>query len=371
MEFLKRFTELLTPPPFRKTPKPEPASWYDSGPDFAAQIKPLLKALATYPSLEIPSAKDTLAEFKRLAMEKGLYLTAYEIKTQLDSMPRLDRDGAFYHKHRGYVLAADFFLGHIRREIAAVKAKSQPMGRNIFKGYCTEMVGCLLRGENPRRAIEIPVLVLDELLAAAVDSPNKGDLVLDLALQALAGTDELISQFVEQQFAEAIKSTPPGSRHLGNTPQPRSSSAALGEAVVRYLDDLQEKVAKLVPGFAQWNGLAQSPECPPSAQAMLERLFALLEVADVAGYLAFSALVRERIGLWLQQDPAGKGRGFLAKAGELIEEQADQDAALYFHKLSGVRYKRAHDIFARLGNMERAEKVRAKMAALASQGHSS
>ncbi len=371
MDLLRKLTQLITPPPFRKTPKPRYTPWKEEGPSLAAILKPLLKRLTTLPSVEEPAAQECLSEIKQVALKKGLYLTAFEIKNRLDMMPWVDTEGTRHNKQRGYVLAADFILGHVRREINAIRTESALTGPRVFAGYCNEMVACLLNGDNVRRAIEIPVLVVDELLFNAIDHFKKIDVYLDLAAQALGSTTALAKQRFEREMAEAGGKSRRKARNGVSAPQTERALPTIDQPVIDYLEQLQRKLQQAQHRFSQYHPRTQTRQEGPGAistdfPAQVEHFQAMLRIADMAGYAAFSGAVREQLGLLLQRGQPGKGIEFFRSAGEAYEAQGDQESQLYFTKLSAKRYEKACEQFLRANDRDRAAKAQSKIANTAS-----
>ena len=367
----KRLTRLLTPAPFRRTPKPFHVPPSEKEPDHLASVlRPLVERLVTAPTLEDPGAQQSLSEIKQLASGRGPYVTAYEIKNRLDTMPKLDAEGRPYQKPWGYVLAADFFLGHIRKEIAGIGTSPHAVGPHVFKGYCGEMIGCLLDGENVRRGVEVPVLVIDELFAHAIDSFEQSAVYLELAVQAAEATLEQTTQ------RRAHQTTPPPTKkdhtaEAAPTPPPSAPLSRIDNAVVKYIESINARVGQIHEGLHEYvvslQSRGKSVQAPSDNVAeQVEHLHGILRIASAAGYLAFCAMVQERIGLALQGVQSGKGIESFRDAGENYEAQGDQERELLLTKLSASRYEKARDQFVRVDDQQRLARVQAKMADIAS-----
>ncbi|MBI5094640.1 MAG: hypothetical protein HZB26_19670 [Candidatus Hydrogenedentes bacterium] len=355
MELFKRITDLLTPPPAPKAAKPRAVPLVDPGPDLATCIRPHLRQLASAESLSDPEARESLAELKQLAIKKGLYVTAFEVKNQLDLLPRMNDKGAPYQRSRGYVLAADFFLGHVRQQIEGMKNQTRAVGPNVFRGYCNEMVGCLLHGENPRRAVEIPVLVIEELLSSAVDYSDRGNVFVELAGQAIASSLELARDNLNLQLGRA------GSRFssnpFGSDPGSRGDSSRLDESSVRYLADLQRKLGEVRDAIEKCLPLS------PGTNRM-GFLQTVLRASEPAGLVPFTAVLCERIGLLLEGAKSDEAMQYFDSAGERFEAQGDDERDLRLTKLAAARYRKAVELYQRANASQHAANAQAKLAEL-------
>jgi hypothetical protein len=351
----KKLAQFMTPAPAKRGPEPEYVAPAAPAPDLSAQLKPLLKALASAPRLEDTAAQEAIAELKHLGLKSGLYVTAFEIRMVMDLMPRVDHDGVAHHKERGYVLAGDFFYAHIARELQALKTKKQPIGPNIFKGYCDEMVECLIRSGYARRAIEIPVLLVDDLLASAVDFADRSELLFELAQQAVLSMHTIVMHYADLHKSEAPSRAVPG----GPTPVPRGFAASFSEPTLAYASELQQKLAAIRSKAAQMPGLTGST--PSNFRNPLERDQALLTIANTALYLPFCGTVKERIaGLLAQSEPA-KVPTFLRSAGDSYEKQGDVEFEIHFTKLPSKRYQKAEELYTKAGDADRAARAHAKL----------
>lgn len=267
-------------------------------------------------------------------------------------MPRCDAEGRRYHKERGYVLAGDFIWSHIQSQIAAIENTAEPVGPNIFRGYCSEMIDCLLQGENVRRGIEIPVLVVDGLLSKAVEHLEKSGEYWGLAVQASKATLELAQQRLEKQRTKRKSEAQPEGD--SPTPRPETPFSMIDERALAYVERLEQQLEHMGREFSRFDKESSGPV------PKLERLQRVLRIADDAEYLPFSALVKEKMGLLLEPSQPEDAARFFVSAGERYESQGDEERGLSFTKLSATRYKKAREQFLRAGDQERAAQVQTK-----------
>ena len=131
---LRRVTEVLTPPPFRKSRTPLPVSpapsYADLTQDYTARLRQLLKELVTTSASEAQARVDLAAQIRSLGGEKGLYATAGAIRVQLDAMGFRPTEGVTYCPAEGYRLAAELLLQQVINEIDAIRSSSSPLGPN-------------------------------------------------------------------------------------------------------------------------------------------------------------------------------------------------------------------------------------------------
>lgn len=354
----RKLAELITPAPLKKAPAPEATPPAASLPDLSTLLKPLLKRLTAAPSLDDPKAQEALAEVKQLGLKRGLYVTAFEIRTQLDMLPRTDGDGVQYQKERGYVLAGDFFFAHISRELQGIRTKSQPIGPNIFKGYCDEMVECIIRSGSPKRCAEIPVLIIDELLASAVDIAQRSDIFLELAHQAVISVETIVTHYLDIQASDGSAKLAAG-RAGTPTPLPRGVAGALDETMLAYIRDLHQKIREIRNKSAQLAAAGHAAATPPP-KTPLELDQALLTIANSAQYLPFSGIVKERIAGILQPTQAAKAATFYRSAADSYENQGDLEVELRLTKLPARRYQKACELYLKAGDPDRAKRAQLK-----------
>jgi len=358
MKLLKKLTELITPPIFRResADRLEP---YAEGHSLYSLLKPLIKQLLSAASVDDPSAREAVAQIKRIARAKGLYLTAFEMRSQLQATHTLDDQDTRSYKARGYVLAADFILGHIQRELADAKAGAQSIGPNIFSGYCDEMIACLLAGPNVRRAIEIPVTLLDDLLVTALDDVEEGaGAYMVLAEHVLACALQLTMQRFVQQNEKASETPRPRARTETIPSALADPLSTIDEEALNYVAGLQHEVEKISAGFAAL--ASRAPGMAGASRKVDVRIDCLrkaLGVANSAKYLAFTAEVKEHLADLLQDAKPEEARELYHGAAECYEAQGQEESQLHFTKLRTIRYKKAHSCFIKSGDTQGAARL--------------
>jgi len=362
--FFARLKSLITPPPFRRSAEDRDGGRFPGEKDLTSFLKPFVNQLVTADSLEAPEAIEALSRIRRTAVTAGPYPTGFVLKALVGMVSPLDKHGVRARKERGYVLAADFFLQHIHRELDAVRTKSQSLGPNIFRAYCDEMVACLLDGENIRRSIEIPVLLSEEVLGSAVDCPNRSGVFLQLAQQSLASVLELTRQRYRQRATPAVHET--RDQATAPTPAPANPFAVLDEAVMGYLEETCAHVEQIRAEFLACQAgpmTAGQPtgDASTAVRARLDYLHALLRIANTAQYLPVVAFLMNQVGGLVQSVHADEARGFFQRAAENYEAQGDRESALFLTKLSRMRYQQSYELFLKANCATKAAQVQSKL----------
>lgn len=366
MDFFKRISDLLTPPPGKiavPPPSSETTELEENPPpvNLGHEVKQLVAA----PALDHPQATDAITKLKTIASDTGLYIVASKMRFQLDAMPRSDGNGTLNAKDRAYVLAADFIYQHMNREIRAARSQGQPIGPNIFRGYCNELVGCLLNGRKARRAIELPVLIIDDLLHFSIESAQNRNLYLELAEVMGQSTVELSLAKLDNDERERNRRRQEMKRgDIPSTP-PTDPTAQLDNEAVTYAQQVLESLTRL---RKELGSLPAVPSAAPGADrnarsAFIKYVNEAIEVADRAGYLAFSAALRTQVGALAQDIDSNMAVTAVHQAAELYETLAEKERALFFTKLRARRLARASELYAHLGESEKAQALKTKLSA--------
>jgi hypothetical protein len=366
MDFFKRFTNLLTPPPEKDS-----ATSHNStieSPDaetnaLTANLGQTVKSLVTAPGLEHPQATEAIATLKKIAAASGLYVVASKMRYQLDAMPRALASGAVNWKDRGYLLAADFIYEHIARDVRAIESMNRPVGPNIFRTTCNELVACLLYGKNARRAIEMPVVIIEDLLQLAVASTIWRDLYLELAdVVATAAVTQSVGKL---EWDQRDRNRRRQEEKRGETPSnpPLDLSSQLDPDAVLYAKRLQEQIVTIrreltaIPAVP----VARDHVAAESFLAFAKYLQSLIAVADRASYTAFTAFLQSTLGGLLAASNPQSATVYYREAANRFVSLATEERNLMFTKLSARHLSRAAELFAALGDQAAAQQCRARV----------
>ncbi|GMV90592.1 MAG: hypothetical protein AMXMBFR82_03700 [Candidatus Hydrogenedentota bacterium] len=367
MDLFKRITDLLTPPPHKqeKFSTAFDENTQDETPTVStANLGRTVKALVTAPALEHPQATEAIAELKQIAASSGLYVVASKMRYQLDAMPRIASDGSLNWKDRAYVLAADFIYQHISRDIRGMEIEGKAIGPNIFRSYCNELIACLLYGKNARRAIEMPVLILEDLLHLAVASAARRDFYLELADVAINATVTQTVAKLESDLRERNRRRQEEKRgDIPSTP-PTDTAAQLDSDSVLYAKQLQERIDQIRRELTTIRPVPvpRADAAPEAARTFAEYLQTLIAVADRASYAVFSTFLQIHLaGLLGAANPADAAQRLRHSADTLINI-ASEERTLHLTKLSARRLTRAAELYAHLGDQAAAQECRARAA---------
>jgi hypothetical protein len=357
----RRLTQMMTPPPFRRTPPPSKArDFRPQESSLSSQLSDPLRRLLAAPSISHPDVAPALLAIKNLAASKGPYVIALEIRSRLEATSWSYEDGSPCHKQRGYVLVADFIHVHIRRELAALKSGSGILGPNIFRTYCNELVDSLLRGDRPHRAVEIPVLLIDDVVAEAFDDPRRASKLMNLALQAV---ESMIENHQRQHQTEPSSepNTPRPASGKNPTSSSRNSSIRMrNQTLMTYLENLESalRAAALVCVSVD----AMDDESSAFDESRRFRFWQeLLNRTSDGEYFALTAALQERLGNRIADANPLEAKQQWGEAGQAYERQGDLEQKLEFKKLSFRRFERAAHLFHNAGARARASAVETKM----------
>ncbi|MBM3289392.1 MAG: hypothetical protein FJY92_04500 [Candidatus Hydrogenedentes bacterium] len=378
MGFFRRITDLITPLPSQHDavrqdtpPPPEP----DADPEATVRLVPELGKLILAEDMNSPEAALAIAELKRIGNVIGLYVAAAKMRFFLDAKRA---EGQVIHKDRGYVLAADFIFQHLTRELNGIDTVGHEIGPNVFRSYCNELVACLVSGKNVRRTVEVPMILVDNLLERALSAVEHRDTYLSLIPQVLdSAYAQVLAKYEadqrdrarRRQERKADSGTSSGT-NSGTNSHPSAildpSHSFDGDAV-EYMKEMGTRITESVRAFGECTAVQVSHvgAVPPDA-AVAQRCLAFLQqvapIADKAGYQGLVALVAQRTAAALSVAQPDHQAEFWTRAAKAHELQADREARLLLFKLSKRRYKAAQDAYLRAGDAPNAASVGQKMA---------
>lgn len=368
MGFFRRISDLITPPPShseavpqRNTPPPSEADT-----EAAARLGTEVRKLVTAEDMSSPEATLAIADLKHIGGIIGLYVAASKMRFMLDAMPRTD--GQPLHKDRGYVLAADFIFQHLTREVQAMEMEGREIGPNIFRSYCNELVACLVSGKNVRRAIEVPMLLVDNLLERSLNTIEHREIYSSLIGQALdSAYSQALAKYEADQRERARRRLERRSEggHASNT-SIEDPAHVLDAGSVEYLKEMNDRITEFVKLFGQCTAVPvpYSGPVPPDA-AVAQRNLAFLQLvapmAEKAGYYGLIAIVSQRIAAALSVTAPPRAAEFWVRSGMANELQGDRENSHLLFKLSNRRYKMAQDAYTKAGDMPRAAAVAQKL----------
>jgi hypothetical protein len=304
------------------------------------ELQPLLITLLEEPTLETTAAKNVIAELKSIASRCGTFLTASEIQRALSEFDFKSEDGRRLKGTRAYELAAKLHWEYIHKEIDQMNKKSRRLGSTVYAVFVEEMIECLLRGEDPLKAIEIPVVLADELLGRVFEpSPYTGTYFI-LAERTIAAAHDGYKYWID------------GKKHIleldhklndPSGPMPDEAFFAEADEVVQYLSGLERALHALSEELGE---IQYEPDASRAGDEMRASFHgALLGVARRASYAPFTAMVLERTAHSQNGAANAEGRqALIEEAAALYAEQAEAEERMHMPILSERRMKEARRI---------------------------
>ncbi len=362
MGFFRRISDLITPPPSqsdiqqRNTPPPS-----EGDVEAAARLWPELSKLISADELGSPEATLAITDLKHIASIIGLYIAASKMRFMLDNKQR--EEGKVIHKDRGYVLAADFIFQHVTKELQGIETEGREIGPNVFRSYCNELVACLVSGKNVRRAVEVPMLLVDNLLERALTSTEYRDTYLSLIAQALDSAHaQAIAKYESDQRERARRRQERKAEGGGASTSIEDPAHVFDANTVEYIKEMSDRINGFLTAFSQCTAVAVPfsgpiPPDVPIAQRNLTFLQQVAPMAEAAGYYGLIAHVCARIAAALSVTAPDRQAEFWVRSGMAHELQGDRENGLLFFKLSKRRYQLAKDAYMKAGDMPRAAAV--------------
>jgi hypothetical protein len=333
--------------------------------EAANKLLPELQKLIQAEDMNSPEALLAIAELKRISGVIGLYVAAAKMRFFLDAKRT---EGQIIHKDRGYVLAADFIFQHVDRELKGIDTEGREIGPNVFRSYCNELVACLVSGKNVRRAVEVPMLLIDTLLDRSLSATEHRDTYLSLITQALESAyAQVLAKYEADQRERARRrqerKTESGAKSNTSMEDPAHS---FDGNTVEYMKEMGERINEFTQAYALSTAVPVpiAGHIPPNA-AVAQRCLAFLQqiapLAEKAAYYGLVALVAQRIAAALSLTQPDRQAEFWTRSAMANELQADREAKLLLFKLSKRRYKSAQDAYLKAGDTPRAAAVGQKM----------
>ena len=318
------------------------------------ELRPLLKTLLKEPSLETPEAQKVLESLRELSTKAGPFLTASEIQRCLVRFKFLNDDGEKLNRARAYELAAKLHWEHLRRQVEAIEADAKPLGPTVFTTFLEEMVECLLRSGEPRKAAEIPIVLADELLGKLLVPSLK---TLDYAVLAerSIGTaldccrswlSELRERGAQGENGEAHEAEE--EKIEGDVPDETiKDDHAVDSDLIEYLRELDAAFRRvsldlheLMFPIDTCRLITQSDESTRIEQNRTY-LQVLVGIANKAGYAPLEAMALEALSDSVRDEDEENAQGYASQASDLYRAEAEKDSSLRLTILSCKRAKAA------------------------------
>jgi len=292
-------------------------------------------------SLDSARAQEVIGKLREISSKAGTFLTASEIQRCLRGFSFEDDNGEALSGTRAYELAAKFHWEHIHRQIEAIEVDSRPMGPTVFATFLEEMVECLLRGDDARRAVEIPILLADSLLERIL-SPSLHTLeYMALAERAVGVSLECCEDWIK-------KNQPPQDDAEEETEEKASLEyGPLNSQVMDYLAAIETAFKHIGQEVHELLSPIESSELvaagDPQTKIVRQNdyLQVLQSLGEQADYSPFKAMLLESMALSARVVDEKKAGDFEHEAAVLWDTLAEQAEGLELTMLGSKRMSRA------------------------------
>ncbi len=306
------------------------------------ELQPLIRTLLEEPSLESPEAQKVITELRNLSTKAGTFLTASEIQRCLLGFKFTTEDGEKLNGARAYELAAKLHWEHLHRQIEEIETESRPMGPTVFATFLEEMVECLIRGDDARRAVEIPVVLADGILEKTLEPSIHTLDYIALAERAIGVSLDCCVDWIEKHRPEPEEDAQAESQERDAEEGPLTSGLM---TFLRELETSLKRVGQeLNELLAPIESSALLAECDPATKsARVHDYHRVLErVGEQAGYAPFRGMVLARMSQAFQDVDLEKSKAFALEAADLFEAQAEKEGQLKLTFLQHRREKRVN-----------------------------
>ncbi len=349
MSLLRKTSELLRLEPGKD-------AWLKQSPFTPArggispeELQPLIRTLLEEPSLETAEAQKVITKLRAVSTKAGHFLTASEIQRCLNGFKFRDGAGEVLDGARAYEFAAKLHWEHLHRQIEAIEGESRRMGPTVFATFLEEMVACLIRGDDARRAVEIPVVLAEELLERILEPTRHILDYMALAERAVGVSLDCCGDWItknapktEAAADEEDDQAEPDELEVESGPLTREVMAHLREmeaAFKRVGLELNELLAPI-------ESSALVSECDDETKAVRLRDYhnVLQRIGSQAGYPPIHAMVLEAMSLVVRADDPEKAKALALEAADLYEAQAEKEERLELPLLQRRREKYAKSL---------------------------
>ena len=341
MSLIRKTSEFLRLEPGRD-------AWLKQSPFSSAHVRvspeelqPLIRTLLEEPSLDSAGAQKVITELRSISTKAGAFLTASEIQRCLNGFRFSSEDGGKLDGARAYELAAKLHWEHLHRQIEAIESESRPMGPTVFATFLEEMVECLIRGNDAHRAVEIPVVLADELLEKTLDPSLHTLEYVVLAERAIGVSLDCCADWIakHQPDPEDDEGAEPEEHdaEIGTlTRDLISYLRALEGAFKRMGEELNELLAPI-----ESSALVAERDPATRAERLRDYHQVLEHIGEQAGYAPFQAMALECMSRTSQDEDSERAGTLALRASDLFETQAETEEHLGLDFLQHRRRKRA------------------------------
>jgi len=315
----------------RESPQSDIQSQFDAENETSLKIKQCIRMLASADG----ASKVARAELDRFARVRGYYLVAMEMQVALDSASMNDVASTKRARIEAYSIAAGYIVGHLHAEIARGIRANKPIGPNIFRQYCNEMLDCWFNAGKPLDAAEHVFLLRNRLLQYTVQDASLSVPCLDLVCAVLDTYAQWARQYMERTVAKRRRT-----RQRTDYPEPHEIVSVHTEHLVNEIICRMDAELRVVRRLQQATAAIQPQHEYGGGEALLN---ALVAAATREGYRPLTATLYERIGLMQKAVSHGTRFEMLSRAADdhcVLSDAASQLGLLQLARLEQDAAKR-------------------------------
>lgn len=366
MSFIKRFTQILTPPPGSVTRQTNEIPTSDA--PVAANILPLLVELLQDRSLPPDELRMNLAQLKQIACDYGLAWTAGDI---LDSIERLPdtQNGVPLKKERGYELAADFYRQIINQEVQTIGGETNSLDRDKFTATVKKFMDCKFGAEKYTQGIGAIFSMVDTLILKSCDVVTERSICLYLATHMISTVQDWSSEkqeFLEQQFNRRRRQAAQFGKEASD--EENRLVSQIDTSLILHLKDTQAEIEFLARGIERLTTRPTIPfdrilesEFASERNAQATYLNGIVDLLNTGGPAVLRASILHLLGTLYNAEQRGAGTPAFLAATKIFEQQADVELNLGLGKLAGTRVTYALALAEKTGRADDIGRVKSRL----------
>lgn len=319
MAFPKRLSDILTPPSWLWSSKPD-RTGTGSSPDHVntgpslSHVGDILKKLLGAESPSSPSSDSAaqLSQLKEIAKKYGCQHLAHEIRDTVGRLPETSSSGEAYKKGRGFELAADLFIQHARGLM-----RDLPSGAALreVKATVAEIVSCYFLAGKHLKGVEASLDFSSVILCQCVAAPSMAEDYMRTAHEIGGSTLDLTLQ-ADESLRHSNRSSDSDPGDLQGT------ARGIPTELLSYLGDSQEQVRNLRDKLADIVRGSVVEDAGPVSPDRWAYLTAVAHEAEAAGHTSLAAAAWEAMAALPGQAGRPAGADCVNFAVALYEKSA-------------------------------------------------
>jgi len=360
--FIKRITQVLTPPP--KSKKKSQRHAQDPNAPAASNITPLLMELLQDRPIPPNELKNNLAELKKIASHYGIAWTATDIHDSIQRLPETFNDVPL-KKTRGYELAADFYRQAIRHTIQMIAQEPDSVKVADFTIMMGNFLDCEFHANKITTGIETYIRLVDTLSLKACDYTPQHAIFLQVAEKIAAKGHQWSIESrerLDRQYSRIRKrseSTEEADSEDAVSPDTGRADDVISHAMIEYLEALSVQTGRMAKSKQQQRISPSiplehllSPEFEAKRESQAQYLKELADLINTTGPAVIHASVLQYLGVLHHGLGADTALTEFKTAMQIFEQQGELEAKLGLATLSKERYQRSLTIAQTIASKE-------------------